>query len=220
MKQLKKKTKHYQFNYWPDTEAEADIELIAIAQEKAYEKITAFAGEKDVPIINYYLYSTRKMKGDITGNDGNGHANPESFEVHAVYNKETKCIGPHEDTHILTMHLGLPPQLFREGLAEYLSETWDGKPHSHWVAKFKEEGRLYSITNLMSDDFWYETDDLVSYPEAGSFIGFLISEIGRKKFLELYKELHRDKDRKENEKIFSNITDKTILELEGKWIAG
>lgn len=216
---MQKKTKHYQFNFWPKTEAEKDIDLISITQEKAYKEITSFTGDYNLPIIHYYFYPDRHAKGELTGNDGNGHADPDNFEVHAVYNKEIKCIGPHEDTHLLTAHLGLPPQLFREGLAEYLSKTWHGKPHSYWAEKFRKESKIYLITKLINDDFWYETDDIVSYPEAGAFIGFLISKIGRLKFLELYGELNRGKNSQENEKLISTITGKTLQDWENDWLS-
>ena len=146
---MKKKTEHYIFEYQSGSEAEKDIELIAETQEKAFARIASFMGQADFPMIKYYLYSSRQQKGEQTGNDGNGHADPDKFEVYAVYNEDIHCIGPHEDTHLLTKNIGRPPQLFREGLAEYLSENWDGQPHSYWAKRFDEEGRLFPITQLM-----------------------------------------------------------------------
>jgi hypothetical protein len=216
---MQKKTQHYIFEFQPGTEAEKDIDLICATQEKAFEKITSFIGESDFPIIKYYLYSDRQKKGELTGNDGNGHAVSVKFEVHAIYNENILCIGPHEDTHLLTKNIGLPPQLFREGLAEYFSENWHGQPHSFWVKQFQRENKLFPISKLMDNEFWYEADDLISYPQAGSFISFLISEIGKEKFLELYKKLDSEDINQNNEKLMRTITGKSLLEWEKNWLS-
>lgn len=213
------KTQHYIFNFPSGTEAEKDIDLISTTQEDAYKKITSFINDSNFPIIKYYLYADRRSKGKLTDNDGNGHADPDKFEVHAVYNKITKCIGPHEDTHLLTKNIGLPPQLFREGLAEYLSENWHGKPHLYWASKFSQENKLFPIAKLIDNNFWYETDDSISYPQAGAFTGFLISEIGKEKFIELYKQLDKDNNSQNNKIVMLKITGKSLLDWEKKWLS-
>ena len=77
---------------------------------------------KNERTINYFLYPANQLKGEIMGDDGNGNTNREKFEVYAVYNENIKCIGAHEDTHLLSLPLGLATKLFREGLAEFMSK--------------------------------------------------------------------------------------------------
>ena len=216
---MQKKSEHYLFNFPEGSEAEKDIDLISKTQEQAYKKITSFINDSNFPVIKYYLYEDRKTKGEVTDNDGNGHADPDKFEVYAVYNKNTKCIGPHEDTHLLTKNMGLPPQLFREGLAEYFSEKWHEKPHLYWAGKFLKENKLYPISSLINNNFWYETDESISYPQSGAFIGFLISEIGKDKFIKLYKQLDNKENSQSNKVLILEITGKIISEWEKKWLS-
>lgn len=133
---IKKESPQYDFFVFENSIALKEIDKIIQIQEGAYKRILDFLNTKNNRKIKYFLYPSNKIKAEMTNNDGNGHALRDKFEVHAVYNDEIKCVGPHEDTHLLASFLGLPPQLFREGLAEYLSGTWNGQNHDKWVSKF------------------------------------------------------------------------------------
>ena len=213
----KKSSPHYDYFYFKDSLAEKEIEKIIDIQESAYQKILKFLNVKNDRKIKYYLYPSNKIKGEITGDDGNGHTVREKFEVHAVYTDKVKCIGAHEDTHLLSTTLGLPPQLLREGLAEYMSGTWDGKSHDEWASQFLIEDKMLDLLQIIDDEEWYEQDDTISYPSAGSFVGYLIKKLGKEKFLELYRALNRDFSPKKNEAIFQKITDSIIQEIQTAW---
>ena len=176
-----KSSEHYIFHYFPDSFAEKEIDKIVDEQESAYKKIVAFLVVENHRIINYFLYPSNKIKNEMTGNDGNGHADRDKFEVHAVYNDKIQCIGPHEDTHLLSSSLGLPPQLFREGLAEYLTGSWDGKSHEEWAKEFLKNDKLPNLEEMIDDEIWYKYSDEISYPAAGAFVKYLIN-----KFLALH----------------------------------
>jgi len=217
---LTKKSTHYLFHFSQGSVAEKEIDKIVTTQEIEYQKTIDFLATKNDRIINYFLYPNNKTKGELSGNDGNGHAERDKFEVHAVYNNEIKCIGAHEDTHLLTSFLGLPPQLFREGLAEYMSGNWHNVKHDEWAVRFLAEGKLPDLAQIIDDEKWYELDDSISYPSAGSFVGFLIQKLGREKFLELYKALNRDFTPKKNTTIFQKIADSTISGMQAEWQNG
>jgi hypothetical protein len=214
---IKKESAHYDFFFFPDSLAEKEIDKIIKIQESAYAKILEFLGVENNRKINYFLYPSNTVKGKIMGDDGNGNADPKKFEVHAVYNEDVKCIGPHEDTHLLAIPLGLPPQLFREGLAEYMSEKWDSRSHAQWASQFLSEGKLPNLEQIIDDEEWYECDDLVAYPSAGSFVTFLTTKIGKEKFLDLYKALSRDFTPEKNKDILKKITGSSISELQKEW---
>ncbi len=60
------KTKHYIFHCANNKIAENDIEIIAKAQEEAYENITKVLNIKYESIINYYLVNTPEEVAKLT----------------------------------------------------------------------------------------------------------------------------------------------------------
>ncbi len=208
---------HYQFHVFTDSLAEKEIEDIKRSQELARTKIVDFLGIDNDRQIDYYLYPSSQAKLEAMGDDGNGNAFPDKFAVHAIYNESVKCIGPHEDTHIFAAALGLPPQLLREGLAEYMCESWDGEPHDYWAKKYLVEGKMLNLYKMFGDENWYDVDDTISYPIAGSLVGFLVRNFGKEKFLELYSALSRDFPLEKNLNIFNEAIGQFIQTVQHDW---
>lgn len=74
------------------------------------------------------------------------------------------------------------------------------------------------LAKIIDDEEWYELNDMISYPSAGSFIGFLIQKIGKEEFLKLYKALDRDFNLEKNKLIFEKITNLLITEAQVQWL--
>ena len=151
------------------------------------------------------------------GDDGNGNTNREKFEVYAVYNENIKCIGAHEDTHLLSLPLGLATKLFREGLAEFMSKEWHGKTHDFWAKKFLSEKKIPGLAKILDDKEGDKISDLISYPCAGSFYIFLISKIGKGIFLKLYGALDRNINVEINLVTIKDITSKSLDQWQKEW---
>jgi hypothetical protein len=209
-------TRHYIFHYFPIL-AEEEIEKIARGQETIYCHILSYLGLKNHRMINYFLYPTNQIKGSMMGDDGNGNTNREKFEIHAVYNEEVKCVGAHEDTHLLSLPLGLSVKLFREGLAEFMSETWHGKTHDIWANKFLNEKKIPKLSKIIDDAEWDKVSDLISYPCAGSFIKYLIESLGKEKFINIYKRINKNKCSAENLATILAVSGKSLDQLEDEW---
>lgn len=214
-----KQSDHYRFHYFPDSLAEKEIALIVQRKERDWEKICSFLNLENDRIIHYYLYPSNRLKEEKMGDDGNGNAFLDKFEVHAVYNKEIKCIGPHEDVHLLIQGVGLPITFLREGLAEYFEDSWCGYPHNFWVKKFLAKGTLPPIKDLLDDEVWDLTDDMISYSVAGSFVKFLIERYGQNKFRLLYREMVSANSAAKNLSIFSLIIGDNIQLCQKEWLA-
>ena len=103
------------------------------------------------------------------------------FTVHAVYNEEDKVTGEHEDTHLLSLQLGLPISLFQEGLAEAMVGTsMFGNEHEKFVTDGIKRGLKADIKNLMSQQGWLDTPDEEAefyYSIAGSFVKYLLERL-------------------------------------------
>lgn len=153
------------------------------------------------------------------GDDGNGNAVWDKFEIHSVYNKEIQVIGPHEITHLLTLGLGMPPELFRQGIAEAMEIGWAGRPHEYWLQKFIKNKRYVSLFELLDDKKFFSFNEEVSYPESGAFIKYFLKKHGLIKFKVLYKELERNGDPNENIKKFEGIVGDGLKHIEKSWLS-
>lgn len=189
-----KSSEHYDFHYLKGSVAEKDIEKIIKLQEKCYEEICSRLKIQPNFKIQYYLLDTPELVGEIYGDNEpcNGFASAPDT-IYAVYNKEVKCIGHHEDAHIISYTINRPNSNFiREGLAMYFDKTWWGKENIQWVKLFLEENKYISIVNLLSNTIFFQHSDEITYPIAGAFTEFLINYYGMGKYLVMYKS--KDKD--------------------------
>lgn len=226
---LTQKSGHYVFYYSKDFLVEKDIGKIAELKEKHYDKILDFLNLKNNRVIQYYLYSSLKDKTMLMGDDSPGNAiwgeleliNSEpktsKFEIHAVYNDKCKFIGEHEDTHLLSLPLGLSIYLFCEGLAQFMEENLFGKDIDIISKELLNQNKLYSIKELADNKNWEKVESKIIYPEVGSFARFLINTYGWDKFKEAYRKLSRLNNFQENLKIIEESFGKSIEELEKEW---
>ena len=186
---LESTTNHYIFHYKPGSPAEHDIEIIKQCQENCYSRITKTLNVHFPQSIHYWLCESPEDVGRLYGDDEpcNGAAR-EPDTVYAVYNEHIKCIGAHEDAHLISYTIAVPESVFlREGLAMFFDSEWWGEPNEVWVRKFIENNTLPSIRKLFSDEYFYEYDCAVTYPVAGEFTGYLINTFGIEKYLDLYR---------------------------------
>ncbi len=216
---LKKSSKHYLFHYLPDSEAERDIESIIVTQEAAFEKINAFLNV-DAPTqpIEYFFYPDEQTKQELMGNSWYAQVVYDEFRVHVLYTKDVKPIGPHEDTHLLSLPWGLSTGFLQEGLAEYLTDqAWDGTPHQVYVREGWQRELYPPISSLMDHQNWMATDDtklIYFYSLASTFTSFLVEQYGKKLFEKLYQQTARENSGEENSIIFQKIYSLSIDEAE------
>ena len=223
------KSDHYIFHYFKGSLAEKDINKIIENQERFYRKILEALRLENGRKIYYYLYPSREIKMQLMGDDGYGIAiwqeienkkdywESRKFEIHAIYNEKDKVIGGHEDSHLLSLSWGAAIYLFSEGLAEFLSEGWCGEDVDIWAKKNLLGNKLYPIRFLIDNKNWSKVDDMIVYPQAGSFVRYLINNYGMERFKESYKKLSRKNNVKENINIIEKNYRKQLEELEREW---
>jgi len=213
---LKKQSPHYAFHFLVNSLAQKDINSVILKQEKWYKKIIRTLNVENKRKISYYLYPSRALKKQETQDGGNAHTVWKNFEIHTIYNQKLKILGPHEDTHLLTLDWGISIGLFREGLAEYLHSNWHGKPHNFWAKKFFKRGSV-SLTELINNNFFYALDPNLAYPVAGSLAKFLIKQYGLAKFKKAYGSLDKNNSDQKNIKIIEKIYQRSLKDLETSW---
>lgn len=183
-------TEHYIFSYKKESFAAENIELIAKEQEECYEKICKVLMVNYSEKINYYLLDTPEEVGKLYGGNDpiNGFAVWGENKIYVVYNEEIKCIGPHEDAHLISFVINAPKSYFIvEGLAMYFDEKWWDIDNDIWTAYYKDIYKELSISKLLENEYFESLDCEITYPISGAFTKYLIDKYGIDKYLLLYK---------------------------------
>lgn len=184
-------SEHYIFHYCAGSVAEKDILLIAETQEKCFSKICSTLKTDYTEIINYYLTDSPLEIGRVIWNEDapcNGCALCGRNKVYAAYNDNIKCVGSHEDTHLISFLMNFPESDFVvEGLAMYMDGLWWGVSNEIWAAYYKMKHADLSVKDLFDNDIFADYSCTVTYPIAGAFSKFLIDTFGMERYIELYK---------------------------------
>jgi len=226
----KRSTNHFDIYYFKDSTAEKEINLIVRQKEKGFREICKFLGKESDTRICLVLFEDGKTKRLETGHTGAGWAY--GTTIVEIYNEEQKLDPYHETVHILMGPYGGPPALFNEGFAVYMSERLGahglqnlGGGQSTIYARVKElksKGEWIDLEELISytEIGSMESRPPVAYPEAASFVKFLIENYGKDKFLQAYRALKNSSSKlvqEANIEILAQIYDKSLAELEKEW---
>lgn len=184
-------TEHYVFHYRKGSLAEEEIQMISETQEKSFSKICSALNVVYPERIHYYLTDSPQTIGRVIWNEDfpcNGIALCGRNKIYAVYTENIKCIGSHEDTHLISSLLNYPESDFVvEGLAMSIDGLWWGLPNETWVSYYRSKYPDLSVKNLFDNGTFAKTGDVIAYPIAGAFSKFLIDTFGMARYLDFYK---------------------------------
>ena len=184
---------HYVFHFQPESLAEKDILLIAQEQELCFSKICSTLQIPYAKKIHYYFTESPLEIGRVFWEDGtpcNGVAlcGRRESKIYAVYNEAVKCIGSHEDTHLISFAINYPESDFIvEGLAMFMDGLWWGVANEEWAAYYKHTYPELSVHSLLDNDTFSKHGCQITYPIAGAFTRYLIDTYGIAQYLNLYK---------------------------------
>lgn len=216
---ITRESQHYIFHFFADSVAYKDIEDIIITQENAYLKILKFLNiAEPVKKIEYFFYPDEATKRELMGDDWYAQSIYNEFRVHTLYTDTIKPIGPHEDTHLLSLPWGLSFGFMQEGLAEYMvGNAWDGTPFKKYAQNGYSENLYPTINTFFRHEAWLETDDskaIYFYSLAGAFSTYLIEMFGKVKYELFYKSSKRESPKDVHETLFHNIFELSITDAE------
>ncbi|EKY28905.1 hypothetical protein [Clostridium celatum] len=210
-------SKNYIFNYTDNPIVKNDINKIVSTQEICFQHICNVLEVKMNSKINYYLCNSPKEVGEIYGDNEpcNGFA-CKMDKIYAVYNEHLKCIGFHEDAHIISYNtLGIPPQTFiREALAMYFDKAYWGISNYHWVSYFIKNNFYINIEKLIDNNIFYKNNHVITYTTGGAFLDYLISLFGINKFKNFYTNLNEENF----ESSFLSVYNISLNEAENKFL--
>jgi hypothetical protein len=226
----KRVTDHFDIYYSKGSTAEKEIDRIAQQKEQGYRQICTFLGADSDIRICMVFFEDGRTKQRQTGHQGAGWAYGNT--IVEIYNEQQRLDPYHETTHILMGPVGSPPALFNEGFAVYMSERLGapaleslsgGQAKVHQRAKeLKGKGDWIELRELLgyTEIGSRASRPPVAYPEAASFVKFLIDSYGKDKFLQTYRTLRnsgaqavRDANVKKLEEIYGT----PLQTLQQRW---
>ena len=208
-------SEHYIFHFQSGSLAEKEIKTISQEQELCFAKICTVLQTEYSEKIHYYFTSSPLEIGRVFWDEGtpcNGVAlcGREQAKIYAVYNESVKCVGSHEDTHLISFQINYPESDFIvEGLAMFMDGLWWGVPNEVWSSYYKYKYPELAIIDLFENNAFAERGCEVTYPVAGAFTKYLIDTFGKEKYFELYR--YTDDN---YEEIFASIFKRSIEETE------
>ncbi len=171
--------------------------------------------------IQYYKFRDVAQKQRLTGRGGNAEADLNKYQINTIWPWDN-----HEVTHLLSAPLGMPPPLFEEGLAvsmqtdplnNFYTPTWSGKTPDAWAKQYLLQGTLFQVTNVVEAGAFVSQDANTSYPSAGSFVGFLVSQYGLPRVLQFFSSAHQNDSAAVSITRFQQVFGKSLSEVEQDW---
>ncbi len=229
-KMQKRSTPHFDIHYVKGSTAEREIDQIVKRREKGFRDVCSFLGKPSDVRICLVFFENAEVKRAETGHQGAGWASGRT--IVEVYNKQQKLDPYHETVHILTAPYGRPPALFNEGIAVYMAERLGAHAlalHGPGPAliyararELRDKGEWIPLRELLTytdiGPGWSRPE--IAYPEAASFVKFLIDQYGKEKFLEAFKTLKNSQDgavHRKNVAILEQIYGNPLADLEKQW---
>jgi hypothetical protein len=171
---------HFDYFYEPSSPAERDIDKIKAGMERDYAHLLALLGadQSDFRMQSFIVDSRLRMR-QLCYRESNGWAIGTVFA--AVYGDSIDALGPHEKCHLLAQHLWGPTHdvWLNEGLAVYSDDNWQGHPLHAICKQLHAQGKLIPLSSLIKNNWHHKHyPDMVTYPEAGSFVKFLYERYG------------------------------------------
>jgi len=213
-------SEHFIYLFHPGSLSEKELETIVEKREEAYARISQKLGVEHRGKVRFFLFPSAREKTFYTGTVGGGWA--EAQTIIEIYDSEIKLDPWHELTHILSRSINQnPASLLSEGLAVYMVAYMSGKERQidEKALQFNNGGELIPIMDLFDLEIGSgKSKPVVSYPESGSFIKYLVEHYGMGKFKQLYSKVDKSQNIDEKNRKLCETYSKSINELEREWL--
>ncbi|MFB0565764.1 MAG: hypothetical protein ACETWK_08815 [Candidatus Aminicenantaceae bacterium] len=173
--------------------------------------------------IDYYKYRDRDHMRQQTGiGYTNAYAISYNLTIHTIW-----PIDNHECVHCYTYLIGRASAFFGEGIAVAFSTNpynndytayWWGEPVHYWAKKFKDEGTLLALDDILTSYNFGNYDSTITYPESGSFVRFMIDNYGIDKMISIFKTGSSEDILQEVKQKFKSIYGFSTEDAEEEWL--
>jgi len=176
------------------------------------------------PVIEYNKYRNRAHLAALTGHSAtNGYAEPAQGVVHTISPSDG-----HEVVHVYTNQWGFPVAFFVEGIAVAYQVNppagdfvprWRGVPVHDVARGFRATGQLLPIASIAETAVFRTRDELVTYPESGSFVRYLVDTEGLDPLRRLFGTIGIDAPLATVRSVFQQTYGFSLEEAERRWLA-
>ena len=197
---------YYESNSW----AAHNILAIKRNADSALERILILLHEPSYPHrLNYFFVKNRTEMGRLINQETNGRAFPGGQILCAIVNDSARALGSHEMFHVIAINVwGSTDDWVNEGMAVYSDNTWWNQD-LHKLANYLRDKQKLLTLNELTNRF-QRNDQVITYPEAGSFLKYLYETFGEENIEILWKQ---------GLGAFCQSVHKTTFELEHYWLA-
>lgn len=211
-------TENFVFHYTPGDQVE-------VARSEAYHRwAVSFLGVACPKKIDYYKLRDREQFYQLIGSTSTGFAMVEEYEVWTYLPWQN-----HECFHLYTLLLGWPPAFFSEGIAvayqvdpsqgDFEAREINGERVHDIARRYKQDGRLYPVTDLLDRTGWYASDYTTTYIQAGSFVRYLADLHGIERLKEVFRKMRQNDVQADIKIKFAAIYGLTVDDVEKDWLA-
>ena len=174
--------------------------------------------------ITYNKYMSRDHMGELTGTyTTNAFADRSAFAIHTMW-----PVDNHEIIHLFGSTFGDPVALWSEGMAvaftvnapagEFVAQ-WNGTPVHLRARQLQQAGRLVPIADLLETRGFRRVDSEVTYPQAGSFVRYLLDTYGLGPWKQLYGKGGPNDPASDLRAHFESVYGRTVEGVEADWRA-
>lgn len=172
--------------------------------------------------IDFYKYKDYDQMRRIWGTGGVAWADSGTLSVHHYSPWDN-----HESVHLLTYLIGRPSDFFNEGIAIALSTDpyngdfegrWYGTSVHYWGKRFKDEGTLIPLNDILESNDFRRYEPGITYPESGSFVRFLIDTYGVSKIKSIFQTVNLGDSKEEIKQKFQSIYGFSVDQAKAEWL--
>lgn len=172
-------SEHFQLHIERGSALEQRRDLLKVRLEESRRRVLTRLGETDYPrTIHLFVVGARARMRPLVGRSTNAIAFHRSHVIAMVVTETWGAAATHEIFHVVAMNLwGIGPVWLNEGLGVYMDGQWHGND-LHATARYLFDRNALLTFDQLREDF-RDADELVSYPQAGSFAKYLFERHGR-----------------------------------------
>ena len=175
-------------------------EELTILGESIATKISSiqqFVGSRrNLPTVNYYIYSTAESKALQQGNSTQAHFDANLNSVYTIINEKYKDNYIEKENQLVIRQLLRQPfnEILELGLSIRFTDKWQKYGFEYWAARLASSDNTLSLIELTNQESMQYESPLVKECMAGALVNFLIDKKGKDVFLKEYIEWNPTKD--------------------------
>jgi hypothetical protein len=180
--------------------------------DESFRLVSAYLGVEGPAEVSFMKYPDVATLEELTGFAGNAFRHKQV--IHSIWARDR-----HEIVHVLADAWGDPPALLGEGIAVYLSGSWQHKPVKDYARDVARGGRWIAPSSMLASLAFRRHPDLDSYPIAGAFVEWIERTYGKDTLKSAYAELMNRASVEDNTRALEKRLRSTLSKIDADYRA-